>query len=523
MSRIKNLDFDYLFPQSAKSLSHQSTLPSLSKIRTASLTVFNLNSSQSIPIQDSLLNQLKNRQKSSLEVTPLLVSKALHSYFIPMLEAQRKRRLNLKSMTERMPQKSLCEYLEQELKKSQEVLAKLNSGLSKSKFEKKVKLQEIDEVRVKLLNKSIELKCLGVRLKRKKATRKSRILEDQAKVFEYSNKKKNNITEKLHKESMLNNKIKDKGNKLKHWNSLIAMQSSTMGERLKGLYFACAHLSPSVLIDSLKEKTDAISNFHLHIDQHSQNDLKTLSQCLCIISQNIRQSGFILQNKKKIEFDLKKLKIRLKDSNEKYMVDIQKADEEKSCIEYNFRNLNQKIGEFENEYERMLMKMSKLKVLNKHFGDREEKVCKFCKVLFTEIENFNWSCRIHLSQWSGNQYWCCGSSIKDSVGCNTSKHVSNDEEEFIEEKGKVGKKNLNVKCRSCRKTGHEYADCLKDPNPRTLTQFERNFKKRRTISEVLDIFPFQEIEKTKLVEKEEADGFEEIMAMKKMVINFEFV
>jgi len=44
-------------------------------------------------------------------------------------------------------------------------------------------------------------------------------------------------------------------------------------------------------------------------------------------------------------------------------------------------------------------------------------ICKFCGKDFHERENFNWSCRTHQSQWSGEMWWCCGKTSKDALGC----------------------------------------------------------------------------------------------------------
>jgi len=32
---------------------------------------------------------------------------------------------------------------------------------------------------------------------------------------------------------------------------------------------------------------------------------------------------------------------------------------------------------------------------------------------YVEKENFNWSCRMHQSEWGGEMWWCCGKRGKD--------------------------------------------------------------------------------------------------------------
>ena len=44
------------------------------------------------------------------------------------------------------------------------------------------------------------------------------------------------------------------------------------------------------------------------------------------------------------------------------------------------------------------------------------------------MENFNWSCRVHASDFGGEMWWCCGKNGKDQPGCKFSKHASKEDE-----------------------------------------------------------------------------------------------
>jgi DNA repair exonuclease SbcCD ATPase subunit len=52
----------------------------------------------------------------------------------------------------------------------------------------------------------------------------------------------------------------------------------------------------------------------------------------------------------------------------------------------------------------------------------DQKQCSLCSKEFLEKENFNWSCRTHKSEWSGEMWWCCGKTSKGAHGCGVSKH-----------------------------------------------------------------------------------------------------
>ena len=51
----------------------------------------------------------------------------------------------------------------------------------------------------------------------------------------------------------------------------------------------------------------------------------------------------------------------------------------------------------------------------------------FCGKDYIDQENFNWSCRTHKSDFSGELWWCCGKKIKDALGCQFGKHEARNE------------------------------------------------------------------------------------------------
>jgi hypothetical protein len=67
------------------------------------------------------------------------------------------------------------------------------------------------------------------------------------------------------------------------------------------------------------------------------------------------------------------------------------------------------------EKNKMKERMAKLKA--RRGKNLDFKICKRCGKDFDERENYNWSCRTHKSQWSGEMWWCCGKRNKDAIGC----------------------------------------------------------------------------------------------------------
>ena len=95
----------------------------------------------------------------------------------------------------------------------------------------------------------------------------------------------------------------------------------------------------------------------------------------------------------------------------------------------------------------------------------KKSVNKWGKEYF-ESDNFNWSCRTHLSEF-GVIWWCCGKSHKDAIGCNVSKHESKeDEDEDDEDKDQeIDRDKLKlIRCTCWKQKGHLTIDCPKDPN-----------------------------------------------------------
>jgi chromosome segregation ATPase len=63
------------------------------------------------------------------------------------------------------------------------------------------------------------------------------------------------------------------------------------------------------------------------------------------------------------------------------------------------------------------------RIKNKRFRiEDNQKICKKCGKEYLEKENYNWSCRTHTSEHTGEMYWCCGKTSKDAEGCKISKH-----------------------------------------------------------------------------------------------------
>lgn len=126
------------------------------------------------------------------------------------------------------------------------------------------------------------------------------------------------------------------------------------------------------------------------------------------------------------------------------------------------------------EREKMKEQIRKLKSRKGKF-DIAQKVCKNCNRDYIETENYNWSCRIHQGEWSGEIWWCCGKDSHEQPGCKYSKHASKEDEEMAFEEGVMGVTQPNIRCLCCKELGHLIDQCPRDPNLRSVADTENDF------------------------------------------------
>ena len=120
----------------------------------------------------------------------------------------------------------------------------------------------------------------------------------------------------------------------------------------------------------------------------------------------------MVEFKNKLEREKQFLQNNLKDSTSKYQLQVKEL-EEKLAIEINDRLKVEKSLKLSiDEREKMKLRIIKLKN-RKGKVDQGIKMCRNCGKEFHEKENFNWSCRTHPYDYSGEMWWCCGKRGKD--------------------------------------------------------------------------------------------------------------
>ena len=97
-------------------------------------------------------------------------------------------------------------------------------------------------------------------------------------------------------------------------------------------------------------------------------------------------------------------------------------------------------------------------------------MCKKCGKEYSDKENYNWSCRTHKYDYSGEMWWCCGKRGRDQPGCQQDKHETKDDEDeddVDDRKKEQERQQLYKKCQCCKELGHDIDQCPRDPNIKT--------------------------------------------------------
>ena len=168
--------------------------------------------------------------------------------------------------------------------------------------------------------------------------------------------------------------------------------------------------------------------------------MKLLSEKIALVKDSMEK----MSNENKVKISDLEIQVTIKNEE----ITKQRSDLEKI-------NKVAKVAQLESQ--KLKQRIQKLK--NKRFRiEDNQKICKKCGKEYLEKENYNWSCRTHTSEHTGEMYWCCGKTSKDAEGCKISKHEckEDDEDEGGEQENKEdqSKQLRNVRCFCCKEIGH---------------------------------------------------------------------
>ena len=271
-----------------------------------------------------------------------------------------------------------------------------------------------------------------------------RTLQESYNRMEEDYKKGNSL---LQEQYAIIDKLRNKETSQDHTTSLLQMENDIIGERLKGLYFAIEHAVDHKILEenlSIEVRQNALALGAL--SKYIEGLIKRVDEVVVQRDTLVNDLAEATTNRQEMKAERDRIAKLAKEKIAVLQVQLQKSEEGREKLGTELSKTEQNFKDLTDEYEKLRQKAKQYKLRRKQYGEEEEKVCKNCQRVFVESENYNWSCRRHQSEYSGEIYWCCGKSGKETPGCKTSKHESKEEEEESQEVGKDNSDPSSVRC-----------------------------------------------------------------------------
>lgn len=187
----------------------------------------------------------------------------------------------------------------------------------------------------------------------------------------------------------------------------------------------------NMLISYAKKIENELEDITKQYYQSIQAKDETNQQVILLFDSNTTLTDamdkIISKYKQKVQ-NMKETNEKITEEREKFKISLETSESNLKIVTDELDKLRQKIKQ----------------VKFRQGEDENEKICKNCKKIYNSQENFNWSCKIHSSLYSGEIWWCCGKSGSDAPGCKICMHESGAEYErpTKEDEKKMDRKTL---------------------------------------------------------------------------------
>jgi predicted nucleic acid-binding Zn-ribbon protein len=272
------------------------------------------------------------------------------------------------------------------------------------------------------------------------------------------------LSQELHEEKGVSDKLRSQVVALEHSNHLLKMGRDVMSDHLKGLYSAVEGLVKRGGLDDalagefrqLRGSMSEFRDFVATLEEQLEGVIGERDQLAADFKAMSAMRQELKSGLDKYSCSSQARITALSTHSKELSAERDKLKEELGKVSKNYRDLLQ-------EHEKFRVKM---RSLHKKAGSADHVMCRNCQKFYTEEDNFNWSCRVHLSDFSGEMWWCCGKTHANAPGCKTGKHLQK-LDDFEEEAAVSGVRCSVRTMQSCREVGHLPKDCPKDPNIRS--------------------------------------------------------
>uniref|UniRef100_A0A0G4IAN3 CCHC-type domain-containing protein n=1 Tax=Chromera velia CCMP2878 TaxID=1169474 RepID=A0A0G4IAN3_9ALVE len=265
---------------------------------------------------------------------------------------------------------------------------------------------------------------------------------------------------------------------MRNANALNQLENDVMAEQVRNLHTASETLADMKgaqdelkhLAETSESKLQELHDYREKLEDALWTLAKDREMLLEVRRDLTVQKENLTGDKGKLERDLERERGQAKQ-------ELVELFDQKETIRKELSKMDKKMREVNEDRDKLKQRLKKMRQRRRVF-EQEQKVCKNCSREYMESENFNWSCRTHQSEFGGEMWWCCGKLGKDAAGCKFAKHESKDDDDELDEQEKKEKeeherrlRNQNVRCFSCKETGHKAKDCPADPNPRNNVRY----------------------------------------------------
>lgn len=455
--------------------------------------------------KENILNKLKKRKRNvKTEVTPALASAVIRKFIMPIFneEMQHHQSRSRSTLFNSRPADSLqapvklSSYIEDLLESTLTVLSTLKEKLRKTLDLTDKGYQELNSMKNKFSDIQSLISTMNCSLMSYKiCAKKERIMTpfkhyeklDLERKYKVELEVRANILNTIDRLSASSNKLKGLNQMEYHNQWMLLMDSAIVGERLKGYYFATFNICQP---ENLEFRLKQVQN---RCDENCRQMISEETEKLIYVRRELPKvidllagstTSFIRGNSLRAE--IKKMKIAIISSVQNLDQSIFNTEIEANLLQKSKTHMGRKFMNFTEEYQKMKYKLEKITDNNLKTNEKvQDKVCGTCSKIYNELENFNWSCRTHISTWNGKMYWCCGKTHKLSFGCKIQKHRCKEGVLAIEDKDS----DFSIAfCLTCKKQGHLAKECELDPNI-TIPSPDKSVKTSKlTSNKVLEVF-----------------------------------
>ncbi|OMJ90391.1 hypothetical protein SteCoe_7310 [Stentor coeruleus] len=272
---------------------------------------------------------------------------------------------------------------------------------------------------------------------------------------------------------------------MSHLFNLIVIENQIIKDKLANLYSSMDNILGQKSENSAKDEViEKLIKYAKKLQEAYETSEKKYLEIIMIrddmkyrMEQLSEAKNLLANDQEKVLSKNKEKMLRMKELNDSLTEEREKLKAKLETSEYNYKILSE-------EYEKLRQRVKQVKF--RQVEAEEEKVCKNCKKIYKEEENYNWSCKIHSSQYSGI-WWCCGKKDKNALGCKVCMHESKEEYDNIIKDDVLVTTDKKVLCTSCKHNGHTFTECPKDPNARTTNDISDEIERLAILNQQISL------------------------------------